>query len=465
MKRSEGSDRHAPPPSCEGNQPSIRLYLAVGTAATVLLGCGSPVPSPVHASLYYVYTSTTSAMSLDANDHYCSLAEAIESVNAGIPRYDCLSQDPTVEAQTIEFREGPGMPFSQHHFTVTSFTINGTSAQIRINGSGAFIDSTGISAFDVQPGSSMFVQGVTLTYTGGASGGRMIENYGTLSINGASFLNGDVTSQTGGLGGAIYNEGTITDLRDSLLQGNNAKFGGAIYNKDGTITNLSAVISGNSATMAGGGIYNMNTVADQYGNATASITGRATTITGNSAKAGGGIFNRGVFEMEATSITFNTANGTGSGETFASGQSCDGAGAGILGASSSTISADSRLRSGSALSDNTASGLGGGVYNTGRMVLDGTDIARNHAMSGAAIYTAFVSTSYCEVQYNADLDPSSIVGNQATAGYSIVDGTGMVCLFEDDILIPASGNSVPYCAPSSVAGDAEGPPPHGCPQH
>jgi hypothetical protein len=448
---------------------SIRLYLVLGTAATVLLGCGSSVPSSApssaHPALYYVYTSSTSAMSLDATDHYCSLAEAIASVNAGFPRYDCQNQDPTADAQTIELREGPDMPFSQHHFTVTSFTINGTSAPIRIKGSGAFIDSTGTSAFDVRPGSSMFVQGVTMTYTGGTSEGRMIENYGTLSIDGVSFLNGDVTSQTSGLGGAIYNEGTITDVKDSLLQGNKAKLGGAIYNKDGTISNLNAVISGNSATMAGGGIYNMNTVADPFGDAKASITGRATTITGNSAKAGGGIFNRGLFEMQATSITFNTASGTGSGETFASGESCDGAGGGILGASSPTISADSRLRSGSALSDNTASGLGGGVYNTGRMVLDGTDIARNRAMSGAAIYTAFVSTSYCEVQYNADLEPSSIVGNQATAGYSIVDGTGMICLFEDDILIPASGNSAPYCAPSSIAGDAEGPPPHGCPQH
>jgi len=183
FKPQHGCDLHV---AVERNQLAIRLYLVVGTAATVLLGCGSSVHSSGHGALYYVYTSTTSAMSLDANDHYCSLAEAIASVNAGVPRYDCQSQDPTAEAHTIEFREGPDMPFSQHHFTVTSFTINGTSAQIRINGSGAFIDSTAISAFDVRPGSSMFVQGVTVTYTGGASGGRMIENYGTLSINGPS---------------------------------------------------------------------------------------------------------------------------------------------------------------------------------------------------------------------------------------------------------------------------------------
>ncbi len=35
------------------------------------------------------------------------------------------------------------------------------------------------------------------------------------------------------------------------------------------------------------------------------------TITRNSAQAGGGIFNRGIVELSSSSITFNTASGTG----------------------------------------------------------------------------------------------------------------------------------------------------------
>jgi predicted outer membrane repeat protein len=441
MKTTQQSDLRAPRTSRRHARVFARLFVAAGAASAVLLGASSS-----NASLYYVYTSATSAMSLNANDNYCSLAEAIASVNAGSKKYDCVDQDATSGTQTISLREASGKSFAQYHYVVTSFTITGTAGQVRIEGSGALIDSTGISGFIIRPSSSLFMQRATLTYTGGASGGRLIENYGTLSLYGITLTKGNVTAHPNGLGGALYNEGTIPSIGNSLLSGNQAKRGGAIYNKDGRITGLNAIISGNSATMAGGGIYNMATGLNQSGTPKAYIDAGATTITTNSARAGGGVFNRGEINMESSTITFNSVSGTGSNETCVSSQSCDGAGAGVLVVSTSTINAAFRSRDAVTLSDNKASGLGGAVYSAGIINLLGVTIARNQASDGAAIYAVAVGSAfYCNLQ--AGSAPSSIIGNKTVpAGkYSIVDTTGVTCVLQAS----GSGNVSPTCAQGS----------------
>lgn len=83
-----------------------------------------------------------------------------------------------------------------------------------------------------------------------------------------------------GVGGGIINDalGTLT-IQNSTISGNSALSGGGIYNS-GQLTILNSTLSGNRGTEKGGGIYN-------YGSATIINN----TIADNSASSGGGIYN------------------------------------------------------------------------------------------------------------------------------------------------------------------------------
>ena len=71
-----------------------------------------------------------------------------------------------------------------------------------------------------------------------------------VTISGLTIANG----YSGGNGGGIYNEGTLT-LNNSTVSGNYASYGGGIYNEGTLIINNSTVSGGNYASY-GGGICN-----------------------------------------------------------------------------------------------------------------------------------------------------------------------------------------------------------------
>jgi predicted outer membrane repeat protein len=440
-------------PRLSKGRRSKRL-LAGALVAASLVGWSASA----EAAAYSVYTNSVAgngAMIKNANDGYCSLAEAVDSVNAGIPQWNCVDNFPGSSGGLIQIFEGPGRPHATNHFRITSLSI--TAPEAYIIAGAAYIDSTGTSAFVIQSGAFLEINGLTLTFTG-TNGGRLIENYGEFAIGNTTLTKGDVTTHPNGLGGAIYNAGEISYWASGVkILNNKAKRGGGIYNKDGEITGMQALISGNSATMAGGGIYNMST--GNNGNVPFGyIIATSTTVTGNSAKAGGGIFNRGEMELWSSSITFNTASGTGSGETChkLSNQpatSCDGNGGGALVLSFPGRFAAFRVYdSSSKLEDNKASGLGGGIYNTGLFSTFGTSIARNEAKNGGAIYATAVvpgDSNYCDINVSAGQGTKVNSNKTVPAGkYSIVDATnGAVCGF---VSTTASGNASPRCGPGSV---------------
>jgi len=444
------------------------------------LGLAVALMSEARASTYRVYTSPISAMSKAPNDGYCSLAEAVEHVN-GNAAYRCTDDAPGSAEHRIELLQASGRSFSAYHYKITTLTIN-SSKRVTITGSGGlpFVDFTGTSgggsAFKITSGDTVFFNRVNLTNTAGTAGGRLVENFGTLQFFGVTMANGDVTGSyhTTGNGGAIYNNGgTISLAQNSLITGNRARRGGAIYNNDGKVTDLfSVTISGNSATMGGGGIYNMSSASDVNGTPIGSISADYSTITGNSAPAGGGVFNRGELSMDACSITSNTASGTGSDEIChkpltGAAVSCDGSGGGILGLSSVGRPSRTNLYSATTVSNNKASMRGGGIYNAGQFLVHSSAINYNEARYGAAIYTAALAEgepTYCEISkptYPEGLPQSSIVGNKgvpaAADAYSIVDSsgvTGAFCSFD----VTASGNIGPWCEEGSVK------PTYPCPQ-
>jgi hypothetical protein len=157
---------------------------------------------------------------------------------------------------------------------------------------------------------------VAVPFPGDQGGG--IFNGGTLTLTGVT-----VTANSAWEGGGIFNaSGTLT-LTDSAVISNHAdageaggvlgKGGGGIFNyANGTVTLIDSSVSGNtSAGGSGGGIYE---------DLEASLTLRGTSsITGNSADVGGGIFitYAMVTCLDANSITGNLGGGiAGYGETL-----------------------------------------------------------------------------------------------------------------------------------------------------
>ncbi len=164
----------------------VRALARMSAVAAVTIGAASAA----QASIYQVYTSSIPAMTINANDGYCSLAEAIASASAGHSMYNCPEIFPG-GSQDIQLLEASGKSFSSFHFVITSFTINAPGQTISIYSQSAtnhpFIDSTGFPDSSSEPG-RVFFGGINFTYTGGSAGGRMIENYGTLDLSGVDVL-------------------------------------------------------------------------------------------------------------------------------------------------------------------------------------------------------------------------------------------------------------------------------------
>ena len=432
--------------------------LASALAVASILGWSASA----QAGVYNVYTNGQSgngAMTKNANDGFCSLAEAIDSVNAGSAQWNCVNSFPG-SSGIIQFWEGSGRPFAQNHFRITSLTI---TRDVVLVGSGAYIDSTGTSGLVIDTNDSVEISGLTLTYTG-TNGGRLIRNQGELAIFDSALHNGNVSALSGsdGHGGAIYNAstGVISYVGlDVYISNNRAKRGGGIYNSTGLIGDLRATITGNTATLAGGGIYNQSTSSDSNHTPNGRITANGASIMMNTAKTGGGVFNRGQFYMNSTYVTLNSVSGTGSGETTPAGQSLDGAGGGVVSTPfSSSLAAVLNTNTNSSISANTATGYGGGVFNAGQASLVGVTISDNRALSGAAVYSVPQGFFYyCQIGSSGS--PASINNNILHATgvnrYSILDG---ILLTSTDELrkctianTTASGNTAPrYCRSNMI---------------
>jgi len=454
------------------------LVTGIGVAVTLTLMSAADA----RASTYRVYTaSAASSMTLN-NDGVCSLAEAVQHAN-GNTAYNCTDFDPTSGEQRIELLESPGMPYSTNHFKINStLTLSRQGVRIHIFGAGAFIDSTASnSAFKILFKSIGFFERVTLSNTAGSAGGRLIENYGELQLYGTAISNGNVTGaqNPSGRGGCIFNGNTSNGLfpavisfaENSVISGCKAKKGGGLYNDAGIVRDLGITLSSNTATQAGGAIYNIST---NPGGTTDLTNGWvktfSATIQGNSARAGGGIFNRGVVELyDGSTVTGNFTTATGSsGESCTGSTSCDGMGGGVL---SVHVPSGSETRfelDSSTLSNNTASERGGAIYSVGVLELAGNAINGNRAKDGAALYITSPTDGaqqYCNVYGDGNHGVSTLNSNTVSVagGYSIVSGApnaSYACTFQglpapgQQTFLTATGNSSPnYCNSAAVHDD------------
>ncbi|QFS47669.1 hypothetical protein GXM_05161 [Nostoc sphaeroides CCNUC1] len=156
---------------------------------------------------------------------------------------------------------------------------------------------------------------------GNTQGG--IYNGGTLTLTNSSvYGNTGATKIFNGntAGGGIFNDASsgktgILSLINSSVSGNTANSGGGIYNQGGNLSLTNSTVSGNTAT-SGGGIFNGN----DGGYFSSSATLINSTISGNTAlEDGGGIYNGTAYvgdnslTLISTTINNNTADSDGDG--------------------------------------------------------------------------------------------------------------------------------------------------------
>jgi predicted outer membrane repeat protein len=125
-------------------------------------------------------------------------------------------------------------------------------------------------------------------------GGAISNENGTLTVQDASFVGN--RSSTSHEGGAIYNGGGTVTITGSRFTGNASNVGGAISNY-GAMTINGSMFSGNSATDSGGAIAARSTSELNIIN---------TTISGNTARRGGGIGGAGTTPRNVATLTHVT---------------------------------------------------------------------------------------------------------------------------------------------------------------
>ena len=182
----------------------------------------------------------------------------------------------------------------------------------------------------------------------------------------------NVFSDTGKIGGMIWNDGNLT-IEDITFRGGHAKeCGGAIYNDvRGVLTLKDVNFALCQAETCGGAIYNKGKV---------SIIGGS--LSGNAAgEYGGAIYNEGTVEIEKAFMTMNEA----------------------------------QLE-------------GGAIYNTGegKMVIRGGEISNNISGNGGAIYnhSNVVWTDMSGSHYAIDISGTEFRHNKATKETEVEGGSG-----------------------------------------
>jgi hypothetical protein len=226
----------------------------------------------------------------------------------------------------------------------------------------------------------------------GLGGG--IYNAGTLTLTGSSSVSGNDTGT--GRGGGIYNDGTLDLYGSAAVLGNGAGRGGGIFNTAGHTVRLhgSSSVWGNHVFFFAGGIYNEGTLSlhdrssisenhatddfsegggiSNFGTTTlndsSSVWGNEAGDAGGSPTAGGGgIYNEGTLTLRnLSSVRGNTtiSHSGGGGITNAGG--------------TVTMNGASSIRLNTATDAN-----GGGIANGGTLIMNGaSSIRRNIALNG-----------------------------------------------------------------------------------
>ena len=307
-------------------------------------------------------------------------------------------------------------------------TYNDTFTLCNCKNTGSITHANGNTGRGVLVGGTFNMYGGSITGnsysadTGSSDGGGVSVSYGTFNMYGGSITGnsannsgggvgmsggtftmsgGEITRNTAENGGGVYvdSNGSFTVSGDAKITTNTAgSYGGGVFvDGGGTFTMNGGEITGNNAKDNGGGVY-----VGGYGNGTFNMTGGSiggtATADANTAKNGGGVYvDRGEFTMSGGSVTGNSASGSGYGN-----------GGGVFVASQGEFT----MSETAAITGNTASSYGGGVYvNGGTFTMSGGSIGgetddANTASNGGGVYVTSSGTF--------TMSGGEITGNTAT---------------------------------------------------
>jgi hypothetical protein len=281
----------------------------------------APPPHPAPSGPLYVSTGGS-----DAAANTCR-------VKATACRTIAYALTQTFAGDTINI--GPGT------FHEEDLTIAKDLSIVGDPGGGTMIDATGGALHRViriaPSGFAVTLSHLRITGGSASSGGGIFEELGTLTITDSTITGNTATNADGG---GIANQGGTVTITHSTISANSAKqYGGGVANR-GTLTIVDSVLKGNTATIGGG-------ISNDSGGYHLSMS--RTTIDGNHAATGGGIFSVDSWVLDIADSTVSRNTSTGSGGGF----QLDAQGASIT---NSTISANS-AKSGGAIASAGAAHL------------------------------------------------------------------------------------------------------------
>ena len=356
--------------------------------------------------------------------------------------------DKSASGDTVQI--APGTYIEQLTIRDRNLTLTGQSAASTFLDGGQLYQILSVSR-ESTPSMTVSLSGVTLR--NGNGGAIFNDAYSYLTISNSNITN-NTSSNGGGIfnngflklinvtvsantatsleGGGIYNLGYI-ELSGVLLTNNEAPNGGGISNRNALTITASSIVSniGNGGTDGGGGIYNV-TPSSKLILLNSTLSGN-TTRTNNF--GGGAILNRGILTGTGTTIVGNTAdNGGGiyndtSGQAFFSYSSIsgntavvsDGGGISNLGVLTMTQSA--------LVYNASSTSQGGGLNNAGTARLTNVTISDNTALSSGGINNSggTISLQFSTVSYNSSPALNN-AGGSITAGNSILaQSAGNAC--------------------------------------
>ena len=251
--------------------------------------------------------------------------------------------------------------------------------------------------------------------TAAAEGGGFWNSaVGTLNVDGTRFANnvasGDDADQGGG---ALFNDGGMLTVTNSVLHGNVANgasgSGGGILANAGSTLNVSdTMINDNTSNRAGGGIEVNATMTNTV---TADLS--SVTLDGNSTGAAPG--NGGALHITGPA-TVSVSNSSVSNNTAAA------QGGGLWNSAVGVLNVSQ-----SAISDNTVTGTdamqgGGGLYNDGgQLTASNSTVWRNQAAVGSGVLNAAGSTTLINTTVFANVGSGIFnVADSLTISNSIV---------------------------------------------
>jgi predicted outer membrane repeat protein len=264
---------------------------------------------------------------------------------------------------------------------------------LAIANDGDTIDATGIS------GTILLISGElqithAVTINGPGAGSLLVDGNGTFRV--FDNLASDVTisgfviaggSAPGDNGGGILNEGgnfATLRLKQCLVVGNSADFGGGIFNLNGMLRVHKCTFNSNSAAFSGGAIA--NSAFD--GAATLIVTNSTLSFNFANANGGAGIANVSVGSASSVASVI-VSNSTLSGNSAFGGN-----GGGIANACDLPNVAQATIIN-STFSDNSASVNGNSIYNEGaaEFKIGNTILNLNQASFGENIFNSGRATS------------------------------------------------------------------------